>query len=171
MNLLLLWLKWIFADQSYHVTIPSLLLSKILNNSRACCSVISNDISWHAFQTSLWVNTWFFLPAKVQNALNASLVLYLLSLIHYFKHLRAMLNYFDVELLALKKPDWLKRKLWLSLRDLLVRSNILEATERSKPVIDLFILLSSMWILKVDDKYCLVLGSISKNYWLLLPSR
>ena len=166
---LLFYSKLIFFFQSYQVTIPSLLLSMILNNSRDCCSVMSIETYLQAFQKSLWFRTWDFLLARSQNLLKPFCALKPLSLIHSLKILKAMLNYFPEKVWP-KQPDWVILKEWLSLRVLFPLSNIFEATVRSKLVIDLLKLLSSIWILKVVDRYCLALGSTSKNYWLFPPN-
>ena len=161
--------KLMFFFQSYQVTIPSLLLSIILNSSRDCCSVMSMETYLQAFQKSLWLRTCDFLPARSQNLLKPFWELKPLSLIHSLRILKAMLNYFP-EKVCPKLPDWVILKEWLSLRVLFPLSNILEATVRSKLVMDLLKLLSSIWMLKVVDRYCLVLGSISKNYWVFPPN-
>ncbi len=169
LNLALLWSKCILFLQSYVVISPSLLLSNILNNSWACCSVMSIDIFLQAFQRSFSFSTYEGLLASAQNVLYPSEELYPWSLIHSLIIFRAMLNYLAA-FLWLKKPDWLNLMLRLLSKDLFVLSNILVPNDLSRLVIDLFMLLSSICKSKLVSMYLLASSSISKNYWVLPDS-
>jgi len=162
LNFMLLWSKLTLDRQSSMVINPSLLLSKMRNNSCACCSVISIDTPLQAYHNSLSFNTPVFLPANKQKAENPSSELYPWSFTHVLTMRKAILNSLlnPVDLL---KPVCAIRKPLLSLSDLLVRSNMRVATDLSKPVTDLFMLLSSKCRSNPVCKYLLAFSSISKK--------
>lgn len=76
LNLALFLLNWTLAFQSSRVINPSLLLSRILNSSWACCSVISIEICLQTFHSSFSLRTWDFLLMRPQKASNPSSELY-----------------------------------------------------------------------------------------------
>ena len=127
--------------------------------------MISDEICWQAFQMSSWLRAWALgLPESFANFSKEFSESGQFSDTHSLTSLKAMLySLLKFDTLLVMKPLWVILLNWEVLSDRFLRSNYLEATVRSKLVVDRFRFEESKWKPKLVLRKFFALSSIYKN--------